>query len=188
MLWWRRLDSNQRTLCGQIYSLLPLTTRPPLLRQARNYSTGFGGRNRAREHASAPRSAPGPRPPIARPPGKSGMHCAALHRRKRRPIQNQPKATALPVREFAKRRQPDAPSLRRPGATSDSAQQAFQLHTNLGMLPGVSIGDIRSATLAGSRPLGKPPVQIGSKVALSIVTVASYWLLHRTERLGLQPD
>ena len=44
--WWRRLDSNQRTLCGQIYSLLPLTTRPPLLRQARNYSTEQRGRNR----------------------------------------------------------------------------------------------------------------------------------------------
>ena len=46
--WWRRLDSNQRTQCGQIYSLLPLTTRPPLLRQARNYSTGFCGRNSVR--------------------------------------------------------------------------------------------------------------------------------------------
>ena len=45
-LWWRRLDSNQRTQCGQIYSLLPLTTRPPLLRQARNYSTGSLWRNR----------------------------------------------------------------------------------------------------------------------------------------------
>ena len=28
--WWRGQDSNLRTLCGQIYSLLPLTTRPPL--------------------------------------------------------------------------------------------------------------------------------------------------------------
>ena len=28
--WWRGLDSNQRTHRGQIYSLLPLTTRPPL--------------------------------------------------------------------------------------------------------------------------------------------------------------
>src|SRR3546814_2063122 len=32
IFWWRGLDSNQRTLCGQIYSLLPLTTRPPLQR------------------------------------------------------------------------------------------------------------------------------------------------------------
>ena len=31
--WWRGLDSNQRTLRGQIYSLLPLTTRPPLRRE-----------------------------------------------------------------------------------------------------------------------------------------------------------
>ncbi len=30
--WWRGLDSNQRTQRGQIYSLLPLTTRPPLHR------------------------------------------------------------------------------------------------------------------------------------------------------------
>ncbi len=28
--WWRGQDSNLCTLCGQIYSLLPLTTRPPL--------------------------------------------------------------------------------------------------------------------------------------------------------------
>jgi hypothetical protein len=27
--WWWGLDSNQRTQRGQIYSLLPLTTRPP---------------------------------------------------------------------------------------------------------------------------------------------------------------
>ncbi len=51
-LWWRRLDSNQRTQCGQIYSLLPLTTRPPLLRQARNYSTGSPGCNRSRRRAA----------------------------------------------------------------------------------------------------------------------------------------
>ena len=30
-LWWRRLDSNQRTLRERIYSPSPLTTRPPLL-------------------------------------------------------------------------------------------------------------------------------------------------------------
>ena len=28
--WWRGLDSNQRTHSDQIYSLAPLTTRPPL--------------------------------------------------------------------------------------------------------------------------------------------------------------
>ena len=28
--WWKGQDSNLCTLCGQIYSLLPLTTRPPL--------------------------------------------------------------------------------------------------------------------------------------------------------------
>ena len=30
ILWWRGRDSNLRTQRGQIYSLLPLTTRPPL--------------------------------------------------------------------------------------------------------------------------------------------------------------
>ncbi len=30
--WWRGLDSNQRTHSGQIYSLLDLTTLPPLHR------------------------------------------------------------------------------------------------------------------------------------------------------------
>ncbi len=29
-IWWRGLDSNQRTLSGQIYSLMDLTTLPPL--------------------------------------------------------------------------------------------------------------------------------------------------------------
>lgn len=28
--WWRELDSNQRTLGGQIYSLMDLTTLPSL--------------------------------------------------------------------------------------------------------------------------------------------------------------
>ena len=30
-LWWRGLDSNQRSLRRQIYSLMDLTTLPPLL-------------------------------------------------------------------------------------------------------------------------------------------------------------
>ena len=32
--WWRGLDSNQRTLSGQIYSLVDLTTLPPLHKDA----------------------------------------------------------------------------------------------------------------------------------------------------------
>ena len=32
--WWRGKDSNLRTQRGQIYSLLPLTTRPPLQRNS----------------------------------------------------------------------------------------------------------------------------------------------------------
>lgn len=88
-LWWRRLDSNQRTQCGQIYSLLPLTTRPPLLRQARNYSTGSSRRNRWRGRASyiAPRPAPDAaidpthRPASSR--GRPGTHAATSGRRAR---------------------------------------------------------------------------------------------------------
>ncbi len=36
--WWRGMDSNHRTLSGQIYSLVDLTTLPPL--------HGFGGDER----------------------------------------------------------------------------------------------------------------------------------------------
>lgn len=43
---WIRTSVRSR---GQIYSLLPLTTRPPLLRQARNYSTELAARNRSRQ-------------------------------------------------------------------------------------------------------------------------------------------
>src|SRR5689334_22439210 len=45
-LWWRGLDSNQRTLCGQIYSLLPLTTRPPLHRASPHGSANGGAEYR----------------------------------------------------------------------------------------------------------------------------------------------
>ena len=74
--WWRRLDSNQRTLCGQIYSLLPLTTRPPLLRQARNYSTGQMGRNRASPRRTKEEGLGSPRRGHA---AGRRFHCRALH-------------------------------------------------------------------------------------------------------------
>ncbi len=127
MLWWRRLDSNQRTQCGQIYSLLPLTTRPPLLRQARNYSTGQRGRNRAsprrtkRGRAGSPptptrasRGSTRPWPPPCRlaslkpcaPSHESAAKTAAAKapqgtstrpRGGRRPIQDQIQANPLPA-------------------------------------------------------------------------------------------
>lgn len=44
--WWRGLDSNQCTLSGQIYSLMDLTTLPPLHSRQARYERGngsFGG-------------------------------------------------------------------------------------------------------------------------------------------------
>ena len=46
--WWRGLDSNQRTQRGQIYSLLPLTTRPPLPRKPQIIAD-FGGSRQTNE-------------------------------------------------------------------------------------------------------------------------------------------
>src|SRR5574337_500847 len=36
--WWRGKDSNLRRQCRQIYSLIPLTAREPLQREAQDYS------------------------------------------------------------------------------------------------------------------------------------------------------
>ena len=48
MRWWRGLDSNQRTLSDQIYSLADLTTLPPLQNRA-----GDGASPGARTRRSA---------------------------------------------------------------------------------------------------------------------------------------
>ena len=46
--WWRGLDSNQRTLRDQIYSLAPLTTRPPLLIFVKSAIKNYAASNKKR--------------------------------------------------------------------------------------------------------------------------------------------
>ncbi len=39
--WWRGKDSNLRRLSRQIYSLIPLTAREPLLREGAHFAHGL---------------------------------------------------------------------------------------------------------------------------------------------------
>ena len=57
--WWRGLDSNQRTQRGQIYSLLPLTTRPPLPRKPQIIAD-FGGSRQTNQGFPSDSATPGP--------------------------------------------------------------------------------------------------------------------------------
>ncbi len=179
MLWWRRLDSNQRTQCGQIYSLLPLTTRPPLLRQARNYSTACDGCN------SLFALQPLKRPAAVTTPAH---RAAQLDCRDARPHQNQTTSDApsrghLATRGFVSKLQQLDGAKAIPIRCQMSAPKTLPQRRN-------ALADAHSHRAPRENHLSST----GSKVASSLDTLASHWLCRaRTEdhrnrtQGGMQP-